>query len=142
MSLEPIENYITDQDIMLPHLDPSNPFAFSSEQMCQVVDQKHMEFLEKAGGILGIARGLHSSLKQGVDWNEVNLSFIRMFDLKQPASTQEYYNPPISKEEEHDTFIQRKLIFGSNVLPPIEEVSLLQLMWKSFQDKTLVTAPY
>ncbi|KAG2233877.1 hypothetical protein INT48_005218 [Thamnidium elegans] len=139
MSLESIENYIAelDQDIMVPHLDPSNPFAFSLKQMCQVVDQKHMEFLEKIGGIQGIARGLHSSLKQGVDWNEVNLPFIRIFDLKTLA-TPEYFNPQFPISKDHDTFIQRKLIFGSNVLPPIEEVSLLQLMWKSFQDKTLI----
>lgn len=130
--------------LMVPHIDPSNPFAFNCEQMCQIVDQKHLDFLEKVGGIEGIAKGLHSNTKSGLVWNEESLSFIRMFDLTNPQTKE--------KEEEHfydnsaafplsldsETFIQRRRIFGSNVLPQIEQVSLLELMWQAFQDKTLV----
>jgi Ca2+-transporting ATPase len=122
--------------LLIPHIDPSNPFAFSLEQMCQVVDQKHLDFLEKVGGIEGIAKGLHSNTKQGIVWNEENLSYIRMFDLVQPK--EEFYDSQFPVSMDCDTFIQRRQIFGSNVLPKIEEVSLLELMWQSFQDKTLV----
>lgn len=124
--------------LMVPHINPSNPFAFSLEQMCHVVDQKHLDFLEKVGGIEGIAKGLHSNTKGGIIWNEENLSYIRMFDLVQSKTEEEVCDTQFPISMECDTFIQRRHIFGSNVLPVIEEVSLLELMWQSFQDKTLV----
>ncbi|KAG2198827.1 hypothetical protein INT47_000743 [Mucor saturninus] len=127
----------TDSGQIMPHIDPSNPFAFSLEQMCHLVDGKQMTFLEKVGGTEAIARGLHSSTQHGIVWNEENLSYIRMYDLLHTPQEQVYdHQFPISME--CDTFIQRRQIFGSNILPLIEEVSLLELMWQSFQDKTLI----
>lgn len=134
--------------LMMPHIDPSNPFAFDCEQMCQIVDQKHLDFLEKVGGIDGIAKGLHSSIKTGLLWNEQSLSSVRMFDLTNTTNKEEeehfFDNTsafPLSMVDS-ETFIQRRQLFGSNVLPQIEEVSLLELMWQSFQDKTLVSCYY
>lgn len=127
----------SDSGQITPHIDPSNPFAFSLEQMCHLVDGKQFEFLEKVGGTESIARGLHSNIQHGIIWNEENLSYIRMYDLLHTPQEKIYdHQFPISME--CDTFIQRRQIFGSNVLPLIEEVSLLELMWQSFQDKTLV----
>jgi Ca2+-transporting ATPase len=126
--------------LMVPHLDPSNPFAFSSQQLCQVVDQKNLDFIEKVNGIEGISKGLHSNINNGLVWNEDNLSYIRMYDLIHPKKEEELTDVisqfPLSMD--CDTFAQRRQVFGSNILPQIEEVSLLQLMWQSFQDKTLV----
>lgn len=129
--------------LLVPHLDPSNPFAFSSQQICQVIDKKNLDFIEKVGGLEGIAKGLHSHISNGLVWNEDNLSYIRMYDLIHPPTKEEeeddfFSSPAFPISMDCDTFTQRRNVFGSNVLPEIEQVSLLQLMWKSFQDKTLV----
>lgn len=130
---------------ILPHIDPANPFAFSLEQMTNIVDHKYFQFLQYVGGIEGVAKGLHSNIKSGLDWNEDNLAYIRMFDLQNDKKQQDeaFYESqfPLSMEDS-ETFAQRRQIFGSNVLPTVEEVTLLQLMWESFQDKTLVYIRY
>ncbi|KAK4510580.1 FAD_binding_3 domain-containing protein [Mucor velutinosus] len=134
----------TDMEI-LQHIDPANPFAFSQEQMTSIVDHKHFQFLQHVGGIDGLAKGLHSSIKSGLDWNETNLAYIRIFDLQNEKKQQKeeeqeaFYDAqfPLSLHDS-ETFIQRRQVFGSNVLPIVEEVTLLQLMWESFQDKTLI----
>lgn len=132
----------TDMEILLQHIDPANPFAFSLEQMTSIVDHKHFEFLQHVGGIEGIAKGLHSNIKAGLDWNEAHLDYIRMFDLqneKKQDSEEALFDAqfPLSMHDS-EIFTQRRQVFGSNVLPTVEEVSLWQLMWESFQDKTLV----
>ncbi|KAF1803679.1 PMCA-type calcium-translocating P-type ATPase [Mucor lusitanicus] len=129
---------------ILQHIDPANPFAFSLEQMTSIVDRRYFQFLQHVGGIEGIAKGLHSNIKSGLDWNEANLAYIRMFDLQSKKKQQEeeeeaFYNAqfPLSMHDS-ETFVQRRQVFGSNILPSVEEVTLLQLMWESFQDKTLI----
>ncbi|EPB81850.1 hypothetical protein HMPREF1544_11434 [Mucor circinelloides 1006PhL] len=126
---------------ILQHIDPANPFAFSLEQMTSIVDHRHFQFLQHVGGIEGIAKGLHSNIKSGLDWNEANLAYVRMFDLqkenKQPDESFFDAQFPLSLHDS-ETFTQRRQVFGSNVLPTVEEVTLLQLMWESFQDKTLI----
>ncbi|KAI7907007.1 PMCA-type calcium-translocating P-type ATPase [Cokeromyces recurvatus] len=127
---------------MQSHLDPSNPFAFSREQMISIVDQARLDLIEYMGGVDTIAKGLHSDITKGIEWNEGNLSYIRMFDLLQQQQQQqedEFYNPqlPLSPNDSN-TFVQRKQVFGSNTLPKVEEVVLWQLMWNTFQDKILL----
>jgi Ca2+-transporting ATPase len=126
--------------VMVPHIDPINPFAFTADQLVQVVDQKHLKFLEKMGGIEGIATGLHSNIKRGISWSESNLPYIRMYHLENQDAKEEnaFENQLVYPLEIDETFVQRRSVFGTNILPKIEEASLLQLMLASFKDKTLV----
>ncbi|RCH92714.1 hypothetical protein CU098_003094 [Rhizopus stolonifer] len=123
--------------VFTSHIEPANPFAFSLEQMSSIVVQKHIEFIKRMGGIKTIARGLHSNLDTGLDWNEAHLPYIRIYDIQHKQ--EEYHEPqlPLSMYDS-DTFEQRRQVFGSNVLPPIERITLLQIMWEAFQDKTLI----
>ncbi|KAL0140473.1 PMCA-type calcium-translocating P-type ATPase [Mucor lusitanicus] len=116
---------------ILQHIDPANPFAFSLEQMTSIVDRRYFQFLQHVGGIEGIAKGLHSNIKSGLDWNEQK--------KQQEEEEEAFYNAqfPLSMHDS-ETFVQRRQVFGSNILPSVEEVTLLQLMWESFQDKTLI----
>ncbi|KAI9486555.1 MAG: PMCA-type calcium-translocating P-type ATPase [Benjaminiella poitrasii] len=121
------------------HLDPSNPFAFSRQQLMSIVDQKRLDLINHLGGIEAIAKGLHSNVKKGVNWSEFSLSYVRLFDIKEQEDEQdEFYNTQSSVTKSIDSFAQRKQVFGCNSLPAIEEVTLLQLMWEAFQDKTLL----
>ncbi|KAI8979786.1 PMCA-type calcium-translocating P-type ATPase [Mycotypha africana] len=133
-----------DDSLRIPHTDPANPFAFTSEQLVAVVEQKRLDFIHQMGGLHGLAKGLHSNIKKGIAWSENSLSYIRMYDLQQHESKErtlkeEYYDShlPLSLHDS-ETFVQRRKVFGSNILPIIEEVTLLQLMWQAFQDKILI----
>ncbi|KAG1173731.1 hypothetical protein G6F70_005617 [Rhizopus microsporus] len=122
------------------HLDPSNPFAFSPEQLYSIVYHKRLDILESIGGIDGLARGLHSNTNTGLDWREENLCYIRLHDLKQPPTKDEYYMPPdkLLYSDKEEYFVQRIKVFGPNRLPELEPVSLLKIMWEAYQDKTLL----
>ncbi|OBZ91341.1 Calcium-transporting ATPase 2 [Choanephora cucurbitarum] len=127
-------------DMMLvPHLEPANPFAFSLDQMSAIVDQKHIEFIEKMNGIENIAKGLHTDLKSGLNHEEGCLPYIRMLEL-QNSTKQEASLDSQTLPDSHtlEPFSQRKNIFGINKLPPVEKVTLVEIMWQSFQDKTLI----
>ncbi|CEG68451.1 Putative Calcium-translocating P-type ATPase, PMCA-type [Rhizopus microsporus] len=120
------------------HLDPSNPFAFSPEQLYSIVYHKRLDILESIGGVDGLARGLHSNTNTGLDWREENLCYIRLHDLKQPPTKDEYYMPPdkLLYNDKEEYFVQRINVFGPNRLPELEPVSLLKIMWEAYQDKT------
>ncbi|CEG77142.1 Putative Calcium-translocating P-type ATPase, PMCA-type [Rhizopus microsporus] len=122
------------------HLDPSNPFAFSPEQLYSIVYHKRLDILESIGGVDGLARGLHSNTSTGLDWREENLCYIRLHDLKQPPTKDEYYMPPdkLLYNDKEEYFVQRANVFGPNRLPELEPVSLLKIMWEAYQDKTLL----
>lgn len=124
----------------LVDLDPSNPFAFSPQQLTHLVDHKQLDFLQSIGGIEALARGLHSNTKRGLDWYEENLSYIRLHDLKQPPTKEEYYMTPDRSLHSHTDayFEQRSRVFGLNRLPELEPVSLMKIMWEAYQDKMLV----
>ncbi|KAG1339326.1 hypothetical protein G6F62_005803 [Rhizopus arrhizus] len=124
----------------LVDLDPSNPFAFSPQQLTRLVDHKQLDFLQSIGGIEALARGLHSNTKRGLDWYEENLSYIRLHDLKQPPTKEEYYMTPDRSLHNHTDayFEQRTRLFGLNRLPELEPVSLMKIMWEAYQDKMLM----
>jgi Ca2+-transporting ATPase len=126
--------------LLTQHLDPENPFAFSLEQMVSIVDKKQLAFLRRVGGVDTIARGLHSNTVTGLNWDEDCLSYVRLYDLlkkEEPDNDDEEQHFPLSMTD-CETFIQRRKVYGANILPQVEKVSLLQLMWEAFQDKTLV----
>lgn len=152
--------------IRLPHHDIKNPFAFTIQQLTSLVDRKDLEFLQQLFGVEGLARGLHSHLSLGIQENELDLPSINIDQIEQQQKQQEKEkdekdennNDEIDNDFNSDTttpiftnvtstttsplcsprFVQRKYVYGSNILPDINSNSLLQLMWNAFQDKTLV----
>ncbi|ORX53594.1 PMCA-type calcium-translocating P-type ATPase [Hesseltinella vesiculosa] len=57
-----------DTIIPLPHCDPHNPFAFTVQQLINLVDKKDLPFLSQLDGPEGLARGLHSCLTNGLSY--------------------------------------------------------------------------
>lgn len=53
-------------DLLTPHADPSNPFAFTATQLSALVDPKNIQLLSQYGGLDGVARGLHANTHQGL----------------------------------------------------------------------------
>ena len=56
-------------DNLTPHNDPSNPFAFTNQQLSALMDPKNLPLLRSFGGLEGIARGLHVDLRTGLKPN-------------------------------------------------------------------------
>ena len=74
--------------IRAAHYDPKNPFAFTAEQLSTLIEKRDLKFLNDIGGILGMAKGLHSDIMQGIAENErYPLRSITLNDLVSAAST-------------------------------------------------------
>ena len=146
------------RDNLSPHNDPSNPFAFTHDQMSALLDPKNLPLLRSFGGLEGVARGLHVDLQSGLTPNAPNHqpisldqvrrdeddSVIEDVDFKRSNTVQS-----LGRQMTHRTdatvptpdvtaFPQRKAVFGANVLPETQSKSIFRLMWIAFQDKTLV----
>ncbi|KAI8079650.1 PMCA-type calcium-translocating P-type ATPase [Gilbertella persicaria] len=147
------------RDNLSPHNDPSNPFAFTPEQLSSLMDPKNLPLLRSYGGLEGVARGLHVDLKAGLTPNAPKHPHITLDQVIKEKDDSIYVEEidvkrtptihSIGRQLTHRTdttvpvpdasaFPQRKAIFGSNVLPETETKSIFQLMWIAFQDKTLI----
>jgi Ca2+-transporting ATPase len=145
------------RDNLNPHNDPSNPFAFSIEQLQALMDPKNVPLLRSFGGLEGVARGLHVDLKAGLSTNSPahpRITLNEIIDEKDDAvyvEELEFKRTPtvhsLARQYTHrtnvtvqdvDAFPQRRSVFGRNVLPETLSKSIWKLMWIAFQDKTLV----
>lgn len=137
--------------MMLPHQDPNNPFAFTPEQLMTLMETRDMDFLDRIGGVEGVAKGLHSDTINGLyeEQERHELRPISLRDLERRPSTDSNNKRILDQEDEEEDiiayhqpeqprFFQRRAVFGSNVLPQIQITNIFQLMWESLQDKTLV----
>ncbi|KAI8361695.1 PMCA-type calcium-translocating P-type ATPase [Blakeslea trispora] len=146
-------------DNLTPHNDPSNPFAFTNQQLSALMDPKNLPLLRSYGGLEGVARGLHVDVHTGLKPNgpkhaKITLSqvmkerddsiYIEEIDVKRTPTVHS-----VGRQLTHRTdtnvpapdasaFPQRTSVFGSNVLPETETKSIFALMWIAFQDKTLI----
>lgn len=147
------------RDHLNSHQDPSNPFAFTPEQLGALIDPKNLPLLRAYGGLEGVARGLHSDLRSGLIPNAPNHQPITldqiMKERKDDSVLEELVRTPTvhslgARQLTHRTditistpditaFPQRRTVFGANVLPETASKNIFQLMWAAFQDKTLVS---
>lgn len=144
------------ESLTTPHSNPSNPFAFTPEQLAALHDPKNMELLHTFGGLEGVENGLHTDIHQGLNPNttfdkhitlqDITLdpsklttesNTIQVEDINEPRLNQ---SPTSLTLPEHITgpYAERAKIFGANVLPPAKAKNIFQLMWLAFNDKTLV----
>ncbi|KAG0739123.1 hypothetical protein G6F57_011787 [Rhizopus arrhizus] len=146
------------RDHLNSHQDPSNPFAFTPEQLGALIDPKNLPLLRAYGGLEGVARGLHSDLRSGLIPNAPNHQPITldqiMKERKDDSVLEELVRTPTvhslgARQLTHRTditistpditaFPQRRTVFGANVLPETASKNIFQLMWAAFQDKTLI----
>jgi Ca2+-transporting ATPase len=144
------------ESLTTPHVNKSNPFAFTPDQLAALHDPKNIELLHTYGGLEGVARGLHADIHHGLTPNatfdkHVTLQDITLDPSKINTSTQveeDIHEPTLkpsttslSLTTEHVTgpYAERAKIFGANVLPPVKAKNIFQLMWLAFNDKTLVS---
>lgn len=130
----PLSKKTTAELTMLDHRDPNNPFAFTTRQLSDMLEKRDVDFVHQLGGIEAFARGLHSSTTRGICDTSDPLPPITLHNLA-AASTG---SPNTTKHSAISAREQRTAVFGTNILPQVQGVSIVQLMWISLQDKTLV----
>lgn len=136
----PLSEKTTIELTMLEHQDPNNPFAFTTQQLNDMLERRNMDFVHQLGGIESFARGLHSSTAHGICDTSDPLPVITLHNLTATATattTPSSINNNASRKLP-SAREQRNAVFGTNVLPQIQGVSIMQLMRASLQDKTLV----
>lgn len=128
-----------------PHSNPSNPFAFTPDQLAALQDPKNIDLLHTYGGLEGVARGLHANVHTGLDPHttiDANVTLLDITNDKQQikdASVTVIEDTTAIIEPQHTgPYAQRSNVFGANVLPPVKGKNIFQLMWLAFNDKTLV----
>ncbi|KAG1465460.1 hypothetical protein G6F56_004882 [Rhizopus delemar] len=124
-----------------PHADPSNPFAFTSDQLSALQDPKNIVLLHAYGGLNGVAKGLHANTKTGLSPSTVIDSNITLNDITLDHTLikeQSSLVQPTELTEDGKPFHKRRSVFGENVLPVVKGKNLFQLMWMAFKDKTLI----
>lgn len=159
-------NNLSLHDYLRPHDDAGNPFAFTTDQLGALYDPKNIELLAAYGGLEGVAKGLHSNIKNGLSSDEqapfepVTLSDISdtQIDVKETNETKDSADAKEATESEeskkhlppkktnsvlshtatNSRYAQRISNFGANVLPEAKGKNIFQLMWMAFKDKTLV----
>ncbi|KAF7730071.1 hypothetical protein EC973_003017 [Apophysomyces ossiformis] len=135
------------ENLTTPHNDPTNPFAFTAEQLSALMDPKNLGLLRIYGGLQGVARGIHADLQSGLDEdlrieNAITLDDIMTESTEKETSVvqqeQQHQQLPEQQQGAQESFAQRKLMFGDNTLPPAKSKNILQLMWMAMKDKTLI----
>jgi len=149
------------ESLTTPHSNPSNPFAFTPDQLAALQDPKNIDLLHTYGGLDGVAQGLHADVHHGLTPNTTADKHITLNDITLDASKltsastvmstdtdQDHASAPPNKTQlkkaatSHSIipsqFAQRYSIFGKNALPPVKGKSIFQLMWMAFNDKTLI----
>ncbi|GAB5586217.1 plasma membrane calcium [Umbelopsis nana] len=142
-------SHVNIEQLLKPHENPDNPFAFTSEQLSALYDPKNIELLSAYGGVEGIANGLHSNVKNGLSADEhAPFEPITLNDIIEPHEANDTKTesdrlksatpPPTNHTTANSRFDQRQAIFGANVLPDVKAKNIFQLMWMAFKDKTLI----
>ena len=87
----------------------SSSFGYPVEKLEELIEVRTQQQLASLDGINGLLAGLKTNATTGLSLSE---------------------NPQLLEE--------RKAVFGTNVLPPVERKSIFMLMWMAIQDQMLV----
>nr|CAG8461010.1 11108_t:CDS:2 [Entrophospora candida] len=149
-ALSPFTSII--DNILKQNVEPSQqPFPFTPHLLYHLFDQKNLRLLKIFGGTDGIIKGLHTNIETGLSNDEIapldpipldTISEITNNDdaeyLERFKSEKSTATPIIITDQQPTYFCQRKMAFGTNVLPPKKTKSIFMLMWMAMQEKILV----
>ena len=130
------------------------PFLFDPNLLAQMLDPKNIEALTQMGGTSGLLQGLGTDPFHGLTTQPsgrgagVGASHrhdtsavpdgspqLSRLDPSQIRTTSDGPNNPVY----HATLVDRRRVYGENVLPDRPSKSLLYLMWSALTDKVLVS---
>lgn len=136
-------------------VDPTSNFAFSPNQLHKLLTTKSLPALRAFGGLPGLAAGLRTDISSGLSIDETNLEGTVEFDEAvsagrdgRPPAIIEGPPPPTPPtllaqglrlgEPPDNHYIDRKRVFGENLVPQRKQKSFFRLMWIAFNDKLII----
>ncbi|KAF9177096.1 hypothetical protein BGZ50_009207, partial [Haplosporangium sp. Z 11] len=119
---------------------PNNngPFAFTPDELMDLIDPKSMENLKAYGGIQGLLTGLHADAAKGLATSSNQpLHGVTTEDTEKPQTPAVAYQMD-NVDTSAVSLEDREQYFGRNVLPKRKPKSIFQLMWIALQEKILI----
>lgn len=89
------------------------PFKLSAHLLSTLVDPKDPEKLQELGNVEGVAKALHTDLNRGINTYE-------------------------NEDQKAITLLQRRQVYGANVIPASPQRSIWSMIWDARHDKILV----
>ena len=123
---------------------PDNPFAFTPEELgSKLYDGKDLKVLRDMGGLIGLAYGLRTDLRQGLRWDEDKLDGrVTRRDILEHIRTVHHLSLSQSAlymgGSSAGGFSDRRRVFGENKIPVRPPKNIFQLMWIAMHDKVIV----
>ncbi|KAF9281824.1 hypothetical protein BGZ68_006408 [Mortierella alpina] len=123
---------------------PNNngPFAFTPDELMDLIDPKSPELLGKYGGVEGILRGLHADPVKGLSTVGGSKSLDKVVtDAGEKVDTPESLTTPYQLGNVDTAAVSmedRQQYFGRNVLSKRKPKNIFQLMWIALQEKILI----
>lgn len=136
-------------------VDPTSNFAFSPNQLHKLLTTKSLPALRAFGGLPGLAAGLRTDISSGLSIDETNLDGTVTFDEAvsagrdgRPPAIIDGPPPPTPPtllaqglrlgEPPDNHYVDRKRVFGENLVPQRKQKSFFRLMWIAFNDKLII----
>ncbi|KAH6958005.1 hypothetical protein BKA56DRAFT_501909 [Ilyonectria sp. MPI-CAGE-AT-0026] len=136
-------------------VDPTSNFAFSPNQLHKLLTTKSLPALRAFGGLPGLAAGLRTDTSSGLSIDETNLDGTVAFDEAvsagrdgRPPAIIDGPPPPTPPtllaqglrlgEPPDNHYVDRKRVFGENLVPQRKQKSFFRLMWIAFNDKLII----
>lgn len=148
---------VSDEDALKP--DPGreaefevedNRFAFSPGQLNKLLSPKNLGAFHALGGLRGLEKGLRTDTATGLSMDETSLEGTVSFEAATMSASQNGLAKSASIPPPPDTsssgpskqageaFLDRKRVFGTNMLPERKAKSILRLAWIAYNDKVLI----
>ncbi|GJJ68799.1 P-type Ca2+ transporter type 2B [Entomortierella parvispora] len=109
-------------------------FAFTSDELMDLVDPKSPATLVAYGGVQGVLAGLHANPTKGLSTSDRSLSAVVTSDENEKVDSPEGASTLTGPV----TIAEREQFFGRNVLPKRKPKTIFQLMWMALQEKILI----
>ncbi|KAJ5450061.1 Calcium-transporting ATPase 2 [Penicillium daleae] len=147
---------IDDEDALTP--DPgredefeveNNKFAFSPGQLNKLLNPKSFGAFRQLGGLRGLEKGLRTDVRSGLSVDETTLEGVVEFsDVTSSESMPKIVSPTIpppsapqegaAVSEADGSFVDRKRVYGKNLLPERKLKTIWELAWIAYNDKVLI----
>lgn len=124
----------------------SNPFAYSPGQLNKLLNPKSLSAYRALGGLQGIAKGIRTSVTDGLSADETHLDGSVSFseatsaDAKQSLSGQVAESNVVAPSQRgvKDQFADRIRVYNTNRLPEKKADSIFVLIWRTYNDRILI----
>lgn len=116
-------------------------FAFSPDQLNQLLNPKDFGAFDALGGLRGLEKGLRTDARSGLSMDETVLDDTVSFDEVVSRASVPPHDASLDEsamKQPQDRFADRRQVFGTNKLPEKKLKSIWELMWIAYNDKVLI----